>query len=105
MNILRKFKLQSGTPEYSGFGANASSKPVRGCLIIEKGTPDNIHLFVFRRRELEKTRELAMEPRFVERTGNPSVRFDEGSETDGHWQRLSPHRFRPTLLTGFGRLF
>ena len=32
-------------------------------------------------------------------TGNPSVRFDEGSETDGHWLCLSLRRLRPTLLT------
>jgi hypothetical protein len=30
-------------------------------------------------------------------TGNPSVRFDEGSESDGHWLCLSPRRLRPTL--------
>ena len=34
-------------------------------------------------------------------TGNPSVRFDEGPESDGHWLCLSPRRLRPTLLTGF----
>ena len=34
-------------------------------------------------------------------TGNPSVRFDEGSESDGHWSCLSSHRLRPTLLRGF----
>ena len=31
-------------------------------------------------------------------TGNPSVRFDEGSELDGHWLCLSTRRLRPTLL-------
>lgn len=34
-------------------------------------------------------------------TGNPSVRFDEGSESDGHWLCLSPRRLRPTLRRGF----
>ena len=33
-------------------------------------------------------------------TANPSVRFDEGPESDGHWLCLSTHRLRPTLLTG-----
>ena len=36
-------------------------------------------------------------------TGNPSVRFDEGSESDGHW----PKPFNPSAptysTTGFGR--
>ncbi len=35
-------------------------------------------------------------------TGNPSVRFDEGPESDGHWLRLSTRRLRPTLLTELG---
>jgi len=36
-------------------------------------------------------------------TGNPSVRFDEGSESDGHWPCLSIRRLRPTLPLGFER--
>ena len=33
-------------------------------------------------------------------TGKPSVRFDEGSESDGHWPCLSIRRLRPTLPNG-----
>src|ERR1035441_2521601 len=32
--------------------------------------------------------------------GNPHVRFDEGSESDGLWLCRSTRRLRPTLLAG-----
>lgn len=37
-------------------------------------------------------------------TGNPSVRFDEGSESDGHWRKPFIPSAPAYSTTGFGKL-
>jgi hypothetical protein len=102
MTILANTTAQPGAPENSELDVKASGNPARGCLFIGKGVLNNDFLFVFRRCELQKTSELAMQPRTYEDTETaehapPKNKRDEF--------RLAIVAINRKPLTGFSQFF